>query len=454
VTESGGPGFFGARNSATRIEIFDELSELSKAALRAFFRRMGAPHLMDEVVLPLLDEGDSQIFAAVRDRPWPPWGLGARNVVAVLQTHLVADGCWGLSPVYVADEDLTNVGLAAALYKEALESLAVDPNAEVHYLVADGSLVANRALRRTGFERTDDVFLTEAARYFTYRILARDLLGRLGLDRVDTADVLAEALDDEVHERNAAFHSTIYLASRAEWVVDRVDVASEIARLVRGGHYSKPGGVPTGTGRYFVDEPFIEVVQPVREFLTAAEAQGLLEHVLAARQRFVPGTVIERGAEAPTVDERVRRGLTLDDLGRYGAVLTERIKEQLEEVRARLQYPAFPLGRIELQATAAGDGDYFRLHRDSDGSDTRELTFVYFFFREPRRFSGGELRVFETSVSEGRLIPTDRSQTIVPRSNLAVFFPSRHEHEVLPVRVPSKAFEDGRFSITGWIHRQ
>ncbi|MGW3448810.1 2OG-Fe(II) oxygenase [Streptomyces sp. NPDC001076] len=408
---------------------------------------------MEEVVLPLFSEGDSQIFAAVRDRPWPPWGLGARNIVAVLQTHLVADGCWGLSPVYVADEDLTNVGLSAALYKEALETLAVDPTAEVHYLVAEGSRLADRTLHHVGFENSGDVFLTEAARYLTYRAPAGELLSNLGLAEVDTIDVLAGAVDDEVFERNAAFHSTVYLGSRAEWVTDRNNVASEIARLVRGGHYSKPGGVPTGTGRYEGD-PVEEIAQGVREFLTETERRELLEHVIGAESRFSAATILPHGKGAEVVDERIRRSVTLDGLGRFGDLLAQRVKEQLEAVRSRLDLPAFPLGRIELQATACGDGDYFRLHHDSDGDDTRELTFVYFFFSEPRRFSGGELRIFETKAQDGELIPTDRSQTIVPRGNLAVFFPSRHDHEVLPVRVPSRAFADSRFSITGWIHRQ
>lgn len=447
------PTFFDARNEATRIEIFDELSELAQAALRSFFRRMGAPHLVDEVVLPLLSEGDSQIFAAVRDRPWPPWGLGARNVVAVLQTHLVADGCWGLSPVYLADEDLTNVGLSAALYKEALETLAVDPEAEVHYLVADGSLVADHTLLTNGFQRTDDVFLTEAMRYFTYRIPARELLSGLRLDAVDTGDLLAHVADREVYARNASFHHTIYLSSRAEWTIDQPLVPSEIARLVRGGHYSKPGGVPTGTGRYVIDEPFEEVFQPIREFLSAENYRGLFEHVLGRREAFGAATIVPRGGQEPALDERIRRGQTLDDLGSFAELLAEQIKEQLAEVVSRLGHPAFPVGRIELQATLSEDGDYFRLHRDSDGSDTRELTFVYFFFPEPRRFSGGELRVFQTGLVDGRLVPTDRSQTFVPRGNVAVFFPSRHEHEVLPVRVPSKLFDDARFSVTGWIHR-
>jgi hypothetical protein len=400
--------FFTDRNGGTRIEIFDELSDTAKAALHAFFRRAGAPHLMDEVVLPLFCDGDSQIFAAVRDRPWPPWGLGARNIVAVLQTHLVSDGCWGLGPVHVADEDLTNVGLCAALYKEAVETLAVDPGAEVHYLLAEDSRLADLALRRVGFERTEDVFLTEAARYLTHRAPAGELLTSLGLAEADTADVLAGVLDDDVFERNAAFHSAIYLGSRAEWAVDRVSVPSEMARLVRGGHYSKPAGVPTGTGRFQMGA-IAEVAQGVRGFLTEAEHDELLNYVLGREREFTPATVQQQGNSAAVVDQRIRSSLVLDGLGRFEALLTERIKEHLEAVRARLGHQAFPLGRIELQVTANGDRDYFGMHRDTDGGDSRELTFVYFFSSEPRRFSGGELRVFETVVEDGRIIGTDRS---------------------------------------------
>lgn len=463
MTETVPVDFFGRRNSATRIEILDELTELSSAALRSFFRRLGAPHLMDEVVLPLLSEGDSQILAAVRDRPWPPWGLGARDVVAVLQTQLVSDGCWAFSPVYVTDEDLTNVGLATSLYKEALDSIAPDPNAEVHYLVVEGSLRADRTLREIGFTRAeDDVFLTEAARYFTYRMPVPELARALGLDQSDPADLLAHVMADDTYRRNAALHEVIYLGSRADWAVDRPDLAAEMTRLVRGGHYSKPAGVPGGSGRYQGWEtlvhdatpPLEQVAQPVQNFLSAATYRKLLDYAVRREPDFQPSTVVEYGATAETVNQRIRRGSTLDDLGEFANLLKAEIREQLEEVRARLDHPAFPLGEIELQITASRDGDYFRMHQDTDGADTRELTFVYFFFAEPRKFSGGELRVFRTDLVGSEIRKTDHSQTIVPRGNLGLFFPSRHDHEVLPVRVPSKAFRDSRFSVTGWVHRR
>jgi Rps23 Pro-64 3,4-dihydroxylase Tpa1-like proline 4-hydroxylase len=37
---------------------------------------------------------------------------------------------------------------------------------------------------------------------------------------------------------------------------------------------------------------------------------------------------------------------------------------------------------------------------------------------------------------------------------MLLLFPSTNDHEVLPVRVPTGAFADSRFTINGWIHRQ
>jgi len=192
----------------------------------------------------------------------------------------------------------------------------------------------------------------------------------------------------------------------------------------------KPGGVPTGTGSFVFDPADAEkIIQVTLEnFLTQVENQELLDYVLGHEAEFSAGTIIERCSETPVVNERVRRGKTLDRLERFESILSERIKAQLVEVLRRLDYAPFPIGRIELQVTAGEDGDYFRMHHDSDDKSTREITFVYFFYREPRRFSGGELRVFETKMVDGRQIQTDQQRTLVPRQNVAVFFPSRHEH--------------------------
>jgi len=115
----------------------------------------------------------------------------------------------------------------------------------------------------------------------------------------------------------------------------------------------------------------------------------LLEHVVRNEKRFTSATVREADGPDAVVNEKLRRAATLDDMGAFEKVFTERIKQHLHEVLPRIGKKPFPVGRIEMQITASSDGDYFRLHKDTDGTDTREVSFVYFFYREPHRFSGG-----------------------------------------------------------------
>jgi 2OG-Fe(II) oxygenase superfamily len=440
---------FDKGNQITRIDLFEEASDQAVAAIRTFFRRIGAPHLVDERILPTLREGDCQILAAVQDRPWPPWGLGARQVVALCQSHLISDDSYALSPVYVGDEDLTNIGLIAAVYKEVLDQLAVNPRAEICYLVAQGSTLVDQVMRANGFEKSDDVFVTFASRYFTYRIPAQKLLSTLGLDKFSAADLLAHDMGEAFLEKNALFHTTLYLASRGEWVAERT--LSETIQLVRGGHSSKPGGVPSGTGQWQFDPA--ETIEILFNNFLGAERKDLLDYLIAHEKDFTSATVIAPKAKNPAVNDKMRRARTLDDLGKFKAPLVARIKKQLQPALKKLGYKEFPLGKIEIQATASNDGDYFRLHPDSDGKDKREITFVYFLHHEPRRFSGGELRIFATRIIDGEIVHADHSHILTPQQDALIFFPSLNAHEVLPVRAPSKTFADSRFTINGWIHR-
>jgi|GEM_PF-2277028 Predicted proline hydroxylase len=449
------PLFHGERNAATRIDVFEEMTPTAEAALRAFFRRHGAPQYMDEVVIPTLRIGDAQIFCAVRDRPWPPWGLGARTISAYCEVHTIAPESWAISPVLVAPEDNTNVGLMCALFGELLEALAVSETAEVCYLVVEGSVLLDHILRSNGFRRDDDVFLTEHARYFTYRANVHALRKQLGLDRLSTPELLMHEFTDEFMARNAFFHHCIQAAERVDLNFD--DVVTEIIPLPRGGHASKPGGVPGGSGTGLgTDEshgPFEDNLPYVALADFLGDVRGaLLDHVTTRVSDFLPATVAHRGAGDPEVDDRMRRASTLDDIGSVRSGLEDRLRGALPGTLERLAMEAFPVGHIEMQITASRDGGYYRMHRDADAESTRMVSFVYFFHREPRSFSGGELRLFDDrGVSERA--HADNSQLLSPRQDTVVFFPSHIPHELLPVRVPSGSFPDSRFTINGWIHR-
>lgn len=447
--------FHGVRNASTRIDVFEELSPTAAAALRAFFRGLGAPHYVDEVIVPTMELGDAQIFCSVRDRPWPPWGLGARTISAVCEVHAIAPESWAISPVLLSHDDATNVGLACALYREVLQSLAVSKTAEVCYLVAEGSMLIDHLLQSNGFSADDDVFLTEQTRYFTYRANVNELIATLGLDSVTTPDLLAQDASMELLIHNALFHLGIQAGARAELTFDRA--ISEIIHLPRGGHASKPGGVPGGSGTAlgpddFRDPPWEFPFVALADFLGRGR-DNLIDKLVERQADFKPATVLHQGAGEPEIDVRVRKAMTLDDVDFIRDQFDANLRGALVPAVDRLGMPGFEVGRIELQVTASGDGDYYRMHRDTDAQSTRELSFVYFFHQEPRSFSGGELRLFDDrGVSERAY--ADNSQLLSPRQDMLVIFPSYLPHELLPVRVPSKEFADSRFTLNGWIHRR
>lgn len=107
----------------------------------------------------------------------------------------------------------------------------------------------------------------------------------------------------------------------------------------------------------------------------------------------------------------------------------------------------------EFEFACYSDGSHFKPHVDTNErlQRVRVLSCVYYFSEQPRRFSGGELRLhgFPDPFRETPGPVVD----VAPEPDKLVIFPSWLQHEVLPVHVPSKAWSDCRFSINCWIHR-
>jgi len=178
-----------------------------------------------------------------------------------------------------------------------------------------------------------------------------------------------------------------------------------------------------------------------QEFLTPAQAKLLREFCFGRRRQFVPSTV-------STGDATYRRSEVLFDLGDWAELIREKVAALIPAVLPALGIPPFEVGMIEAQITVTGDGGYFRRHNDNGSPDTasRVLSYVYYFHRLPRGFNGGELQVFD-GFGVAR-------QEIDPTSNTIVFFPSAALHAVHLVQVPSGEFEDGRFTLNGWVRRK
>ena len=183
-------------------------------------------------------------------------------------------------------------------------------------------------------------------------------------------------------------------------------------------------------------------------FLTGSEVAWLMELTFAAETRFVPSRVSDSTAD-------YRHSLMLSAPHELWQLMTGKIRAVMPAVMPQLHMGKFTVGNIDCQVTASIDGSYFKAHTDAGANATvkRQLTYVYYFNREPKGFSGGELRIYDDIIRNGKLAATDSFQIIEPRHNSIVFFQAAVMHEVMPVSVPSKQFRDARLTVNGWIER-
>ena len=77
------------------------------------------------------------------------------------------------------------------------------------------------------------------------------------------------------------------------------------------------------------------------------------------------------------------------------------------------------------------------------GARKQAISFVLSLFESKKKFSGGELHLRDP----GRGVGVELSL----ENRRVVFFLSRYEFEIEPVRVPSKRFRDSLFVIEGTV---
>jgi len=196
----------------------------------------------------------------------------------------------------------------------------------------------------------------------------------------------------------------------------------------------------------------------IDNFLTDEEHRRLLD-VVAGRSEFTEARIDLPDGTLATADTSFRRASVATPDDDLFAIFEDRLRAILPHARIETGVPRFRLGTLERQITAHHDGDFFGTHSDIglswQDSSGRRLSFVYYFHEQPRRFEGGELRLYDHRLNElGQLVADETFQTIEPADNSIVFFPSNALHEVRPVRVVGDPDAPGatRFTLTGWFH--
>jgi Rps23 Pro-64 3,4-dihydroxylase Tpa1-like proline 4-hydroxylase len=209
-------------------------------------------------------------------------------------------------------------------------------------------------------------------------------------------------------------------------------------------------GQPTPTDRRLVATRYVRMT----EFLSAAEHQRLLEHALASLAEFQDSGVIGQKGEN-TRDYAVRKSRTFSGarLEEIWDMFDQRLHGILPGVRKQLGISWFRLGEVERQLTAHGSGGFFAPHTDTGHpiAANRRISCVYYFHASPQRFTGGELKLYDTWVTPSGSTGAGTYTKLNPLDNSVVFFPSDAFHEVCPVRCDSEAFGDSRFTMTIWF---
>jgi Rps23 Pro-64 3,4-dihydroxylase Tpa1-like proline 4-hydroxylase len=184
----------------------------------------------------------------------------------------------------------------------------------------------------------------------------------------------------------------------------------------------------------------------IDDFLPPDVHRRLSDYAISRENDFV-------STKVDSTDVNYRASSVLYQFPEFEALFRERLRAQLPRFLEHFGLAPFEPPQIEVQLTAHNDGNYYRVHNDNGSPQTanRQLTYVYYFNREPKAYSGGELRLYDSRIENNYYIRADSFRDVEPRNNSIVLFQSHCLHDVLPVRCPSRRFEDGRFTVNGWL---
>ncbi|MEM9549061.1 MAG: hypothetical protein AAGA77_23945 [Bacteroidota bacterium] len=231
-------------NEKTRIEILDSFDQNTKIRLNTFFRTIRNSHTLEDYVGPLLQEKDSQLIMAVRDRPWPSYGIHGQTIIAACLIYRVGTHSMGISPIYALPDETTNIGLVSAVFKEALDYLKAQKVESLKYMVKEGSIVGPVILSKFGFIQNEkEAFLLEnGSKYTSFSISPVALSEALKYDKYEFSDLLEYDFDTSFVETNALYHNFFSFPTLDE-LLERSKF--DILRLIDIGsiNFYPPGGI-------------------------------------------------------------------------------------------------------------------------------------------------------------------------------------------------------------------
>jgi Rps23 Pro-64 3,4-dihydroxylase Tpa1-like proline 4-hydroxylase len=191
----------------------------------------------------------------------------------------------------------------------------------------------------------------------------------------------------------------------------------------------RPAAAPAGDAD--VLQVGIHRLLRIRNFLAPAVADELYRFAIGKQAEFKSSSVLSN-------DPEYRKSVVLYGFPLYEAMFRNMMTATLPQVCDALGVARFQASSFECQMTATFDRGYFKAHCDNAQSVAhRQLTYVYYFHRQPRPFVGGDIRFFDHN-------PLTAEQPLV--RHLTDLF-----HEVRDIVCQTPTFENSRFTVNGWL---
>ena len=187
------------------------------------------------------------------------------------------------------------------------------------------------------------------------------------------------------------------------------------------------------------------------DFLPEQRCKALLALALANRAEFKPAPYARRMQRTHAEVESSHGKFLVDPRITEAQVrpwFEARLRGAFAQALPRLQMRQPRDYRLETGLSVyRGGGRFFSKHSDGGqrGDRVRTLCFCYYFHRQPRAFSGGDLLLYDGDGTQG-------FTRIEPQHNSLVFFPAACIHQVAPFERDVADFGDARFAVHGWLN--
>ena len=200
----------------------------------------------------------------------------------------------------------------------------------------------------------------------------------------------------------------------------------------------------------------------IRDFFTESVNKAVMEEALANESKFETAFIFDG------INEERRNNMFCgydkiydkrrDESALIGALHTKfTLNEEFADILLTSEFPLseFKLTNVhETQVSRYGENQHYTYHKDRSDKLGRLISIVYYFFKEPKTWTGGELCITNSLAYNGKLIEENPNvKTIIPENNMAVIFGNQTLHCVLDTHAPEQ-FDQGRFSANIWLGRK